>query len=192
MKLNLNKKNKKGFTLIEILLVVGFIALASVGVYTIYNKVQISNQANVESRSIDLIRAGIKSLYGSKTVFTGLNNTVVNQGRITPESMRDPANLGNIVNVFGGTVDVGPTTLGTGGTANNAFFIHYTAVPAAVCIKLASAAGAQFDQVSIGGATPGAGVIIKTYGVNDIDVVNITAECNKDTGSGVQLAFGSI
>ena len=32
MKLNFKKKNK-GFTLVEILLVVGFIALASIGIY---------------------------------------------------------------------------------------------------------------------------------------------------------------
>ena len=82
------KKNKqsKGFTLVEILLVVGFIALAGVGIYATYNKVQVSNQANVESRNIDTIRAGIKGLYGSKSAYTGLTNTVINQAKITPRT----------------------------------------------------------------------------------------------------------
>ena len=104
------KKNKqsKGFTLVEILLVVGFIALAGVGIYATYNKVQVSNQANVESRNIDTIRAGIKGLYGSKNAYTGLTNTVVNQAKITPESMRDGTNVATIVHQFGGAVNVIP------------------------------------------------------------------------------------
>ncbi len=191
MKLNLRKNNAKGFSLIEILLVVGFVALASVGVYTIYNKVQVTNQANQEARNIDLIRAGVKSLYGSKTNFGTVTNTVVNQGRITPENMRDTdtTNLTNIFNSFGGTVTVAPGTLGSG-AANNAFIITYSNVPAAICIKLASAGGAQFDQVSIG-ADIVTGVV-KAYGVNDIDVVQITTLCNADTGAGVTINFGSI
>ncbi len=188
--LNLRKKNTKGFTLIEILLVVGFIALASVGVYTIYNKVQVSNQANAESRNIDLMRAGVKSLYGSQTNFGTISNTVVNQARITPENMRDTAgDVTLIFNSFGGAVTVAPGTLGSGAT-NNAFVIQYDAVPAAVCIKLASSAAAQFDQVAIGSdidTDP-----IKTYGLTAIDVVNITALCNADDGSGVSMFFGSI
>ncbi len=190
MKLNLRKNNAKGFSLIEILLVVGFVALASVGVYTIYNKVQITNQANQEARNIDLIRAGVKSLYGSKTNFGTVTNTVVNQGRITPENMRDAGDSSLIYNSFGGAVTVAPGSLGTGGAPNNAFIITYNAVPAAICIKLASAGGAQFDQVSIG-ADIVTGVV-KAYGVNDIDVVNITTLCNGDTGAGVTINFGSI
>ena len=59
---NLNKKS--GFTLVEILLVVGFIALAGIGIYTIYSKVQSSNTALMAGKNLDTIRAGIKSLYG--------------------------------------------------------------------------------------------------------------------------------
>ena len=56
---NLNKKS--GFTLVEILLVVGFIALAGIGIYTVYSKVQLSNAALTEGKNLDTIRAGLKT-----------------------------------------------------------------------------------------------------------------------------------
>lgn len=192
MKLNFEKKSK-GFTLIEILLVVGFIALASVGVYTIYSKVQVSNNANAESRNLDLIRAGIKTLYASQTNYgtapNVLSNILINQARIVPENMNGGLTGGaDINNSFGGTVVVSPTTLGTGATGNNGFRIAYQRVPAAVCMKLAAAAGAQFDQVSIG-AAPGN---VKAFGVNQIQVASITGACNADTGQGVEMWFDSL
>lgn len=182
-KMKLQKKNK-GFTLIEILLVVGFIALASAGIYTIYSKVQVSNKANAESRNLDLIRAGVKSLFASKTNFTGLDNTVVNAGRITPENMKTSAAT-EIINSFGGPVTVAP--IGLNGGTNNGFRITYDQVPGDICIKLASAAGAQFDVVTIGTNTP-----VKAFGVNEINVVNVTTQCNADTGTGLTLHFDSL
>ena len=84
---NLNKKS--GFTLVEILLVVGFVALAGIGIYTVYSKVQTSNMALQEGKNLDTLRAGIKNLYAGRQRHTGLNNTVVNDARITPDSMRE-------------------------------------------------------------------------------------------------------
>jgi len=181
MKLNFKKKNK-GFTLIEILLVVGFIALASVGVYTIYSKVQVSNNANAESRNIDLIRAGIKSLYASQTNYNALTPTIVNNARITPENMKLTA--ATIGNSFGGSVDIAP--IGVNGGANNGFRITYDKVPGPVCTKLASAAAAQFDAVTAGGSA------VKVFGVNSINVANLTTGCNSDTGAGVTMQFDSL
>jgi type II secretory pathway pseudopilin PulG len=187
MKLNF-KKQSKGFTLIEILLVVGFIALASVGVYTIYNKVQISNNANAESRNIDLIRSGVKSLYASQTNYGAAAanlNTILNNARIVPEVMNGgQTGTANITNSFGGAVTV--TVVGLNGGTNNAFRITYAQVPAAVCTKLAASAAAQFDAVTAGGSN------VKTFGVNQIDVAALTAGCNTDAGAGVTMTFDSL
>jgi prepilin-type N-terminal cleavage/methylation domain-containing protein len=188
--MKLNKKNK-GFTLIEILLVVGFIALASVGVYKIYSKVQVSNQANAESRNLDLIRAGVKTLYASQTNYGTapniIDNTMINKARIVPEVMNGGVTSGaTITNSFGGNVTIAATTLGTGGAANNGFKITYERVPGDICMKLASAAGAQFDQVTVGSD------VAKQFGVNTINVANITSGCNGDTGNGVTMIFESL
>ena len=80
MKFNLRNNKKLGFTLIEILLVVGFIAVAGIGVYTVYGKVQQGQAANSEARNIDTIRAGVKNLFAGASDTTGLTNTIVNNG----------------------------------------------------------------------------------------------------------------
>lgn len=165
-------KQKQGFTLVEILLVVGFIALAGIGIYTIYSKVQVSNQANTESRNLDTLRAGIKSLYGGRPNFLGVTATVANQSRITPDSMRDPLTPTVITNSFGGQVTLAAASFGTG--SNNVFNITYTEVPSAVCSKLVTSAGVQFNNITVGG------VEVKKFGINDpIDVVAAAEECNK-------------
>ena len=175
------KKNKqsKGFTLVEILLVVGFIALAGVGIYATYNKVQVSNQANVESRNIDTLRAGIKGLYGSKSVYTGLTNLVVNQAKISPETMRDPTTIGGAANAtithqFGGNVTIGPTPIVTPGKPDGGFEIVYVAVPSDICVKLGSSAAVQFDRVLVGTT------VIKALG-GELDPATIASSCNAST-----------
>ena len=191
--LNIKKSLKsKGFTLIELLIAVGFIAVASAGVYYIYNKVKSSQDANTEARNLDAIRAGIKNLYASSNTYGDPNlitNLFVNQARITPDGMRDSATTGTandtIKNKFGGTVLIAPTQLGTG-AANNAFSITYNAVPGEVCVKLVTSAGAQFDSVSV------AGTLVKAFGSNIVNPVTTATECNKDTGSGVVIVFNSL
>lgn len=179
--MKLLKRKNKGFTLVEILLVVGFIALAGIGIYTIYGKVQVSNQANTESRNLDTLRAGVKSMYGGNPNFVGLTNTVANQSRLTPDSMRT-ATITEIINTFGGAVAIAPVSLGAG--ANNGFRITYPSVPGAVCSKLVTSAGGQFNQVTVGAT------VVKTFGTSvPIDVAAAAANCNVDT---VTILFDSI
>lgn len=152
MKLNLRKKNK-GFTLVEILLVVGFIALASIGIYAVYNKVQSQSKANGMSTDIQTLRAGIKNLYGGNTNYGTLTNTVIENARIAPSTILT-GTAGTFQNAFGGTLVVTPTTL-AGGAANNGFAITVNQLPGDVCTKLLAAVGPSFEQVGVaaGGAT---------------------------------------
>lgn len=180
--MTLLKKKSKGFTLVEILLVVGFIALAGIGIYTIYAKVQVSNQANQESRNLDTLRAGVKSLYASRPSFLGVTNTVANNARVTPDNMRTD-DAAAIINSFGGAVTVEPVNLG-GGT-NNGLRIIYTEVPSAVCSKLVTSAGVQFNSVHV------AGTEVKKFGSNEaLDVAEAASQCNgTDT---VEMFFDSL
>jgi type IV pilus assembly protein PilA len=183
-----SKKASKGFTLVEILLVVGFIALAGIGIYTIYSKVTVSSQANTEGRNLDTLRAGVKNLYGGAASYAGLTGTVLNDGRVTPDNMRIVpyvAGATAINNSFGGAVTVLPVTLG-GGAANNAFEITYPGVPGAVCSKLVTVSGKGFDQISIGGT------IVKAFGTGNLNVAAAAGLCAADTGNGVTMVFDSI
>jgi cell division protein FtsB len=56
-------RKRKGCTPVEILLVVGFIALAGIGTYTTYSKVKTSSTASQEAKNLDTLRIGVKSLF---------------------------------------------------------------------------------------------------------------------------------
>lgn len=190
-KLNMKQLKAKGFTLIELLIAVGFIAVASAGVYYIYNKVKSGQDANAEARNLDALRAGIKNLYASSNTFGSPNevtNLFVNQARITPDGMRDSASTGTanstIKNKFGGAVTIQKASLGTG--TDNAFSITYTLVPGEVCVKLVVSGGAQFDQVVVGTTT------VKAFGSNIVNPVTTATACNGDTGQGVPIVFTSL
>lgn len=194
--MKLLRKGKKGFTLVEILLVVGFIALAGIGIYTVYTKVQMSNAALQEGKNLDTIRAGIKNLFGGSQNYTNLANAVVNDARITPDAMRPipyVAGATSITNSFGGAVTISPKILGTG-AANNGFSVVYANVPGAVCAKLVTGAGTGWDQINVGNAAfAGAtGANVKSFGSGQIVVATLATACAGDTGSGVTITFDSL
>lgn len=181
MKVNFKKKNK-GFNLIETLLVVGLIAIASIGVYKLFQKVQEGNAANTEAKNIDLIRAGVKTLYATKTNYEGLTATLINRAKVTPEAMINDANT--ISNSFGGAVTIAPVAIN--GNANKGFAITYAQVPGPICTKIVAGAAAQFDMVSAGG------VEIKQFGINEIDVEDLTTGCTDTAGTGITMVFSSL
>jgi type II secretory pathway pseudopilin PulG len=184
--IKINKK-AKGFTLIEILLVVGFMALAGLAIYTIYNQVSLGNSANQEGRNLDSIRAGTKTLFGGTKNYASVTNAVLNDGRVTPDTMRAvPYVAGDtsITNSFGGDVTIAPTSLG-GGT-NNGFRVTYNAVPGAVCSKLVPGAGTAWDQVTV------AGTVVKTFGTGSLDIAALTTACAGDAGTGITILFDSL
>lgn len=187
-----SKKAAKGFTLIEILLVVGFIALAGLGVYVVYNKVSAGGAANAEARNLDTLRAGTKTLYGGASTYGTVGtpiNPILNDARVTPDSMRVvPYKQGEatITNSFGGTVTVAPVTLGNGAPGNG-FRITYNNVPGSVCSKLVTSAGTSFDSLGVG--TPGN---VKLFGTGNLNIAALTSGCAADTGNGVTVTFDSL
>ena len=184
------KGNKKsGFTLVEILLVVGFIALAGIGIYTIYNKVQMSNAALTEGKNLDTIRAGVKGLFAGRNNYTLITNQILNDARVTPDSMRAVpyvAGDGTITNSFGGAVILLPNSING---FDNAFTVIYQNVPGAVCSKLATSAGINWDEVVIYSPGP---TVVKAYGQSNIDVGAVAFSCASDTGNGVEMRLTSM
>ncbi|MBC7474768.1 MAG: prepilin-type N-terminal cleavage/methylation domain-containing protein, partial [Candidatus Sericytochromatia bacterium] len=79
------KKNNKGFTLIEVVLVTGLIALFSIGIYGIYVKVSDSYTVTSEAREMNGILAAARSLIGGTNVTT-LNATLLANARIIDSS----------------------------------------------------------------------------------------------------------
>ncbi|EGI0898912.1 prepilin-type N-terminal cleavage/methylation domain-containing protein, partial [Salmonella enterica] len=99
------RKSKKGFSLLELLLVLGIIAALVVAAFIVYPKVQASQRAQAESNNIATIQAGVKALYTSASSFTGLTNTVAVQAKIFPDNMLSgTGNAAKPINAFKGNV----------------------------------------------------------------------------------------
>ncbi len=128
-------KNSKAFTLVELLLVVGIIALGSVVAYITFPKVQATFRANAEIASTRTLMAGIKTVYGNKNGFDGLSEQTLNNAKITPESWRVPGDPTIIRNSFGGPVNVANVNF----PPQFFYNISMQAVPNAECSKIVQA-----------------------------------------------------
>lgn len=80
-------KIKNGFSLIEMLLVLGVLAVLLIAAFVVYPKVRANVIAEKEVKNIAMIQAGISNLYKGQSSFQSLNNTLLVNAKIVPESM---------------------------------------------------------------------------------------------------------
>lgn len=183
MKRTINNKN--GFTLIEILLITGIIAIATLGVYTAYTKADIYMKVLEETKNLDILREGAFTLSENQSSFINLNNTTINNSNITPSQMRDGTANG-ITSSIANTVTVSPATIGTV-AANNGFIIEYQGVPINYCAKLIGQAGNKFEELRVNGT------VVKEVAVGQIDIdSSATASACDDNAAGATIQFVSV
>ena len=161
------QKNKKGFSLVEIVLVTGLIALFSIGVYGIYNKVNDSYTATSEAREMNGILAAVRSLIGGTNV-TVLNATLLANARII-----DPSRvIGlNYISGTGQQVSFEPVFLNTVSHIK----VNYLKTTNVYCAKLATAFQVDVDLITVGG------IVVKNtmpLGTNiPFDIGTLTSAC---------------
>lgn len=182
--LNSKRKSKKGFSLLELLLVLGIIAALVVAAFIVYPKVQASQRAQAESNNIATIQAGVKALYTSASSFTGLTNTVAVQAKIFPDNMLSgTGNTAKPINAFKGNVMLAAAATGPSSAAGSSFTITYSNVPAAECVKIATAAAGNFYIATVGTK------VVKAAG-GMLDVAATASACSNATSN--TLVFTSI
>lgn len=182
--LNSKRKSKKGFSLLELLLVLGIIAALVVAAFIVYPKVQASQRAQAESNNIATIQAGVKALYTSASSFTGLTNTVAVQAKIFPDNMLSgTGNTAKPINAFKGNVTLAAAATGPSSAAGSSFTITYSNVPAAECVKIATAAAGNFYIATVGTK------VVKAAG-GMLDVAATASACSNATSN--TLVFTSI
>ncbi|MBI9252209.1 prepilin-type N-terminal cleavage/methylation domain-containing protein [Escherichia coli] len=181
-----NIKSKKGFSLLELLLVLGIIAALVVAAFIVYPKVQASQRAQAESNNIATIQAGVKALYTSASSFTGLTNSVAVQAKIFPDNMLSGSgSSATPINAFKGNVVVASADTGPSAATGSSFTITYSNVPAAECTKIITAAAGNFYTAGVGTA----GNVKAAGGV--LDVAETATQCESG-GNSNTLIFTSI
>lgn len=149
--ISFNQAKAKGFSLIELLLVLGVLAILLVAAFVVYPQVRDRNQANAEVSNLTAIKANVTNLYASKGGnYAGLTNTVAVQARVFPSNMTtSTGSTSSTANsAWGGTVAV--VAAGTGTSANREFTVTYSTVPSGVCLGLVSGAAGNFKQIRVG------------------------------------------
>ena len=149
----MNHYQQRGFSLVEVLLVLGIIAVLAIAAFIIYPQVMSSSRANTEQSNIMSITAATKNLYQGRYGAAGTNLLpTINQARGIPNSMNggDFSAGAVITSSWGGGVALETVAGATGGTA---FSLSYQDVPFEVCHKLIPALIPNFDTVLVGATT---------------------------------------
>lgn len=141
---SINKQG--GFSLVEILLVLGVIAILAIAAFIIFPQVQAGSRANTEQSNITTITAGVKNLYGAKRDYTGINAETVNKARIAPSSMNggDFATATTLTSSWNGDVAVAV------GADPKTFTVAYADMPSEVCTRLVPGLLQNFTGVGFG------------------------------------------
>lgn len=198
-----SNKQAKGFSLLELMLVLAAIVVLGAIVFQQYNKFRVGQQATEEAQNLAAAATGVKSLY-TRGDYTSLNADVAAKAKFFPDSMVNAAGTA-ITNQWNGAVTLGYVTNanavanaasvitpGTGGpaagTSNRFFGISYAGVPSEVCIKLAGAANATFDKITINN------VLVKNTapGATTQTLLNeaaVATNCGSNVAGGRDMSF---
>ena len=138
-------KSVRGFTVIELLIVIAIIVTATLVIVNRVGAARQSSQVQSESGNMQAIVATTQSAFAGRPDYTGLDNSVLFAMGGFP-AMMTAGQAGATVkplNAWQGNVDV---TVVAGAPT-----ITYSAVPSKACIELTNNIAPSFKTVSIGG-----------------------------------------
>ena len=147
---------KRGFSLVELLLVLGVIAVLLVAAFVIYPKVRDNNQANQIAAQMTMIKANVQNTF--KTTYKGLDTTTANKARSFPTSMNGgdyTVGHAGIRSPWGGIVYVDGVNAVTPTPNGNlpvykSFYIRLADIPPSICMPLLSSVSGHYESVKVG------------------------------------------
>lgn len=145
----------RGFSLIEILLVIGIIMLLAISGFVLYDRTMTSRRINQEIMHLASIEAGVKSVFpliGSNySTLPAQLTELFNKARIIPSSMNgNDYTRTTITHPWGGTVSMHVTSGDHGQVmAGKGIAINYLNIPSDICIGLVTKGIQRFKSIRL-------------------------------------------
>ncbi|HCB1742758.1 TPA: type 4 pilus major pilin [Klebsiella pneumoniae] len=153
----MRKGFKKGFSLIELLLVLAVATGVVAATFYGYGKVQAHNKVNRATHDLASISKAMNAIMTTRPTIAEAN-TMLTSSNALPSSMTD--RTGSFVNAYGGKLTITPHN-----GSDDFYDVSYYNVPPDACIELVSASRAIYRTVTI----PSYGTkITAASSVNDI------------------------
>lgn len=167
-----------GFSLIELLLVLGAISILLVAAFFVYPQVRDSSVSGRTVTNTVAVAANVNALYGSSS-YGSLNNSTAINAKLVPASMVTEQGSSSLASEWGGAV-----SLSAAGTKNRGWRIVYEDVPDSICNQLTGGLSSHFTAVAINNQ------IIKDSGTPIADPGAIALACDED--SVLALGMGAV
>lgn len=131
-KINNNKKEEKGLSLIESAMVLALAATVTAGVMFYYQSASDSNKTQSAISEVMSATSAINGLYIGQSDYSGLRADVLKNSSAIPDNYKK----GNkIMNPFGGDLEVGTPQQGTNAYG---YYLKLTQLPKSACVSLAT------------------------------------------------------
>lgn len=168
-------KKQKGFTLTEVLLVLGIGAMILISVFLVYPKVSAKLRADQETHNVNLIIAGVKVLYSSTPYYTGLSTSVAVSGNVFPDNTLAGSST-TPTNSWKGAYSLTPGNDGPSGVSNSSFTLTDPNIPTEECVNIVTELHSDFYKVKVGDT------LVKGSD-NSYDPANVVTACNGSKNS---------
>lgn len=162
---------QRGYSLIELMLIVGVIAIATAGIIGTYRVVSFKAKVNQTQADLMEITENIQASWGNMQSYNGLTNATAVQQHLIPERMQQGGNL---------VSPLGPFSLGYAGVSRDSLSITVE-MTGEGCIKLIPLLAEQMHQIRIG--TPGQSLTVSEDG--NANVAEVARLCQ----SGAPVSF---
>ena len=168
---------RNGFSLIELLLVLGVIAILLVAAFVIYPQVVLSHQVSTETNNIAQMKANMRAMFASRnynygaSLPTRTNTLMLNRARVFPSNMnRGDYSATTVNHIWGGEVLIYATSGPHNGVATGRGFVMvYYDVPSKACVDLVVRTLPHIRAVQVTyGTSNTPSMLPETYQISDV------------------------